>query len=118
MSPDKLTYSESQDDAGDEASLGGDQPDRVYADAEGPGEHDRALLDDDENDMVPCPVCAKHILAEAERCHHCGASFEQQAWNSGPVDDHYLDARQRQTAMIVVLVILGLLAAGGFLMWG
>lgn len=49
-------------------------------DPDGPGEHDAHLLDDSETDIVPCPRCGKGVLAEAERCHRCGAEFRQEAW--------------------------------------
>lgn len=53
-----------------------------YFDDEGPGEHDRHLLDDDtgENDTAPCPFCDAELLAVADRCHRCGAAFGEEAW--------------------------------------
>ena len=53
-----------------------------YFDEEGPGEHDAHLLDRDEgeNDTTPCPYCGTELLAFADRCYHCGAMFNKEAW--------------------------------------
>ena len=57
---------------------------RTFFDDEGPGEHDVHLLDDDENDTVPCPHCGKQILAWADRCHRCGVDLGTEAWKADP----------------------------------
>lgn len=53
-----------------------------YFDDEGPGEHDAHLLDHDEgeNDTAPCPDCGAELLALADRCHRCGATFSKEVW--------------------------------------
>ena len=48
----------------------------------GPGEHDRHLMDgDDEPELtVKCSSCGQRIWADAERCPKCGALFAEAAW--------------------------------------
>jgi hypothetical protein len=59
---------------------GGDEP---AEDDGGPGEHDRHLTDDDEQEVtVKCPACGKRVWADAQRCPKCGNYFEGAAWNS------------------------------------
>jgi len=76
-----------------------------YFDEEGPGEHDAHLIDHDEgeNDTTPCPRCGTELLAFADRCHRCGAAFEQEAWLA-----HGEGRWPRLSVVAVVLVIAAL----------
>jgi hypothetical protein len=57
--------------------------DGAAADDGGPGEHDRHLTENDEQEVtVKCPGCGKRVWADAERCPKCGTNFAEQAWNS------------------------------------
>jgi cytidine deaminase len=46
-----------------------DQPDEVN---EGPDEIDADLMDDDLEQLVPCPACGRAISEFAQQCSHCG----------------------------------------------
>jgi endogenous inhibitor of DNA gyrase (YacG/DUF329 family) len=51
---------------------------------EGPGEHDRHLMDDAEGDTVACARCGRMVWAQAQRCPHCGVHFAGEAWEFRP----------------------------------
>lgn len=77
----------------------------TYFDEEGPTEHDAHLLDHEwDNDLVPCPVCGKTILALADRCHKCGSVFDQEAWLVQP----------SANKSVYVLIAIGLALVIGF----
>ncbi len=40
--------------------------------------------DDDELDALPCPACRRDVLAEAERCPHCGEFLDANRARSQP----------------------------------
>ena len=37
----------------------------------------RARLNDDHDDLTPCPVCGRMCHADARRCAHCGERFDR-----------------------------------------
>lgn len=75
---------------------------------EGPGEHDRHLLDDDPTDTTPCARCGRYVWAYAQRCHHCGVHFAGEAWQFAPTGQARLPVH-RWWPWLVALLILGLL---------
>lgn len=83
-------------------------PQQHHADAD--DDFDRELpdesdMDDDEQpDIVPCPLCRRPVYEDAERCPHCGMDVTHAATPGGV-----------WTTVVVVLIIVML--AGGLVAW-
>ena len=82
---------------------------------EGPGEHDRHLLDDDDadEDAVACPDCGLTVWSHAEQCPHCGVYFTGEAWRQQPAGGAMRIAPWWWVAVAVALIgLIALLTIG------
>jgi hypothetical protein len=83
---------------------------------EGPGEHDRHLMDDAE-ETVACAHCGRQIWAYAPRCPHCGVHFSGEAWEFHPAGAGRSGRIRAWVVITAVLLVAVIILMGVLRIW-